>query len=424
MIKFLIKGILRDRSRSLFPVLMVSAGVFLTVLLYSWIQGVVEDMVDVNARFDTGHVKIMTRAYKESADQIPNDLALLGVDNLLEQLQTDERTMIWTPRIHFGGLLDIPDESGETRVQCPVMGFGVDLLGPESREKKILNLRQALVDGNLPQESNEILISDEFAQKLSVKPGDTATLVGSTMHGAMAIHNFRISGTVRFGITAMDRGAIIADIRDVRFALDMEDGASEIVGYSRDMRYSDSAMLELAQSFNKKYSQEEDVFSPVMLALSQQNDLAEYLDLLGSFGCIIVAVFVLAMSIVLWNSRLINGIRRYSEIGVRLAMGESKSGVYRSMIFESIITGFIGSIIGTALGLAISYYMQYNPIDFGYMMQKSTMLMSNAMAAHVTKVSYVIGFFPGLIASVLGTMVAGIGIYKRQTSQLFKELEV
>ena len=91
MIKFLIKGILRDRSRSLFPVLMVSAGVFLTVLLYSWIQGVVEDMVDVNARFDTGHVKIMTRAYKESADQIPNYLALLGVDNLLEQLQLHQK---------------------------------------------------------------------------------------------------------------------------------------------------------------------------------------------------------------------------------------------------------------------------------------------------------------------------------------------
>jgi putative ABC transport system permease protein len=31
---------------------------------------------------------------------------------------------------------------------------------------------------------------------------------------------------------------------------------------------------------------------------------------------------------------------------------------------------------------------------------------------------------PGLIAPLLGTMAAGIGIYRRQTSQLFKELEV
>ena len=65
MIRFLIKGLIRDRSRSLFPVLMVSSGVFLTVLLYSVIQGAVSDMVDSNARFETGHVRIMTKAYSD-----------------------------------------------------------------------------------------------------------------------------------------------------------------------------------------------------------------------------------------------------------------------------------------------------------------------------------------------------------------------
>jgi putative ABC transport system permease protein len=58
------------------------------------------------------------------------------------------------------------------------------------------------------------------------------------------------------------------------------------------------------------------------------------------------------------------------------------------------------------------------------MMQKSTIFISSVVHARVTPTSYYIGFFPGLIASVLGTMFAGIGIYKRQTSQLFKELEV
>ena len=77
MIRFLIRGLLRDRSRSLFPILMVAAGALLTVLLYSYVKGAIGDMVDSNARFDAGHVKIMTRAYYEMADQMPNDLALL-----------------------------------------------------------------------------------------------------------------------------------------------------------------------------------------------------------------------------------------------------------------------------------------------------------------------------------------------------------
>jgi putative ABC transport system permease protein len=57
------------------------------------------------------------------------------------------------------------------------------------------------------------------------------------------------------------------------------------------------------------------------------------------------------------------------------------------------------------------------------MMQGATMMISNVIRARVTPVAAVIGFVPGLLGTVLGTMMAGIGIFKRQTAQLFKELE-
>jgi len=332
--------------------------------------------------------------------------------------------MVWTARIRFGGLLDIPDEEGETRAQGPVMGVAVDLFSPGSPEIEILKLKNAIVRGNLSEEKNQILMSEEFASRLGVKIGETATLISSTMNGAMAMHNFRVAGTVRFGITALDRGAMLADIQDVQYALDMSDGASEIVGYSKDMLYDDKTMLSVTRKFNENFSREDDEFSPVMLALSQQNGLGEYINLADALGSIIVGIFVFVMSIVIWNSGLINGIRRYGEIGVRLAMGEPKGSLYRWMVFESIVTGFVGSTLGTMVGLAASYYLQFKGLDFSNVLQKSTILISIVIRARFTGWSFVIGFFPGLIASVIGTLFAGIGIYKRQTSQLFKELEV
>lgn len=423
MIKFLIKGLIRDKSRSLFPVLMVGAGVFLTVFLYSYMQGVFDDFVKSTSQFDTGHVKIMTRAYSEMSDQLPNDLAILGVDNLLKQLRSSGEKMIWVPRIRFGGLLDIPDAKGETRSQGPVMGLGVDLFNPESKELEILNLKDSVVQGRLPQKDREILISEEFANKLGVQIGETATLLSSTMYGSMAIYNFKVVGTIRFGIVALDKSTIITDIRDARIALDMADGTSEILGYSRDLVYPEDAMKKFAEEFNKEFSKEEDEFSPICLSLSE-GGFGDYMNLAKSFGGIIVMVFVVAMAIVLWNSGLLNGLRRYGEIGVRLAMGEPKGTLYRRMIYESIVIGLIGSIVGTLLGLAVSYYLQFVGWDISDMLQKSNLLLANEIRARVTFTSYYIGFLPGLIASVLGTMFAGIGIYKRQTSQLFKELEV
>ena len=94
MIRFLIKGLIRDRSRSLFPVLTVMLGVMLTVVLHTWFRGFSAEGIQLTARFDTGHLKIMSQAYAEEYDQIPNDLAFIGVHDLMQHLKTDYPEMI------------------------------------------------------------------------------------------------------------------------------------------------------------------------------------------------------------------------------------------------------------------------------------------------------------------------------------------
>jgi putative ABC transport system permease protein len=50
-------------------------------------------------------------------------------------------------------------------------------------------------------------------------------------------------------------------------------------------------------------------------------------------------------------------------------------------------------------------------------------MMGSEYAAKIDNISLFIGFIPGVLASVLGSMLAGRAIYKRQTAQLFKEME-
>ena len=88
MIRFLLKGILYDKSRSLLPILVVSIGVSLTVVMFCWIKGIMGESVRMNANFTTGHLKVMTRAYKKDTEQMPNDLAIMGVNKQLEELKT------------------------------------------------------------------------------------------------------------------------------------------------------------------------------------------------------------------------------------------------------------------------------------------------------------------------------------------------
>lgn len=233
MIRFLFKGLLRDRQRSLLPVIIVASGVFLTVFLHSWLTGVMQDGIELNARFITGHMKIMTRAYSLDKDQLPNDLAITGSNELTDSLNSRFQEAGWYQRIRFGGLIDVSGSNGETRAQGPVFGIGIDLISGNREEIKRLNLETSVKSGHLPRKAGEILISNEFANKLKVRVGDKVTLIGSTMNGAMAMYNFTIAGTVEFGTSSLDRGTILTDLRDAQATLDMEDACSEIVGYQK-----------------------------------------------------------------------------------------------------------------------------------------------------------------------------------------------
>jgi putative ABC transport system permease protein len=423
MISFLFKGVIRDHTRSLFPFMTVVIGVMLTVFGHGWIKGAQSSFIDSSAKFDTGHVKVMSRAYAQDADQVPNDLAYIGVTKLLSDVQKEFPNMVWTPRIKFGGLLDIPDEQGETRAQGPVAGLAINLFSEESIEWNNLGLEKALIRGQLPKHPGEIVISEDFAQSLGIRLGETATLISSTMYGSMAMQNFLVVGTIRFGVAAMDRGAMIADISDIQKALDMQDATGEILGYFDDYIYRDARADSIKATFNSKYTNESDEFSPVMETLSDQSGLADILEMLRMFSGAIIMIFLSVMSIVLWNAGLIGSLRRYGEIGIRLAMGENKGHLYRSLVGESLIIGFFGSVAGTLLGLGVAYYLQTHGFDIGSLMKNASLMLTNVIRARITRFTFVIGFIPGLGATFLGTAIAGIGVYRRQTSRLMKEMD-
>jgi putative ABC transport system permease protein len=424
MINFIFKAIWRDKNRSLLPIIVITIGVFLTITLSGFMRGVMGDMIDQTARFNTGHVKVMTRAYAKDKDQIPNDLAILGSEELTKSLEKQFPEYQWVERIRFGGLVDAPDAQGQSKGQGASYGMAFEIFNKNSGEVERMNIPSAIVTGHIPQKAKEALIGNAFAKKLKLKIGDIITYMGTTMNGSMTFENFTICGTVRFGMEAMDNGAIIIDISDARKMLDMADAAGEILGFSKDGVYFDKKAMNAETSFNAKYKNSKDEFAPVMYRLKDGSDMGAYLDYVDSFSSMFVIIFVIIMSVVLWNTGLIAGLRRYQEFGIRLALGESKGHIYRTLMAEATLVGIIGSVIGSAIGISLVLFMQVHGINIGTIISGGTMMMPSVLRAKFTPDLLYLGFIPGLIAMVVGNMLSGIAIYKRETATLFKELEV
>jgi putative ABC transport system permease protein len=216
---------------------------------------------------------------------------------------------------------------------------------------------------------------------------------------------------------------VVADITDIRMALDMDDAAGEILGFFNDSPYDNDRAVELADSFNTKNTKSNDKFSLAMSPMSGVGGMDFLIAYSENAQFIIIFIFVLAMSIVLWNTGLVGGLRRYGEFGLRLAIGENKGEIYRSLIGEALLTGIIGSLFGIAFGLLVSWLMQTYGLDTSGMMKNSQMMMPTVFKAQINVQTYYIGFLPGVLSTVIGAMLAGVGIYKRQTASLFKELE-
>jgi putative ABC transport system permease protein len=423
MFRFLITGVFKDRHRYLFPLIIVSSGVLIMIFLLAFVNGYMDSFIRANASFETGHLKVMSRAYSEIISQKPYDLSLLDIQSDLDKWRQRYPQLEWVQRIQTGALLDVPDSLGNTREQGDMVVYGVDLLNGRM-ERRLLNLDEALVQGKIPTQSGEALISEKALQRLKLRLGDPVTLIGSDIYGSMVFHKLTISGTISFGAAALDRGAVIADISDIRAMLDMPGGAAEILAFFKDGRYVQKEADRIKADFNKNFGDLQDEYSPVMLTMSDQGNMGYLMAIMKSMLGIFSFVFMIILGIVLWNSGLMNGIRRYGEFGVRLAVGESKSHIYWTLMLEAMIIGIVGSGIGILLGCLGCWYFNIHGMDFSVFTRNSTLFSEDIIYTYIAPQTALSGFIPGVLSTMLGAMLAGIAIFKRQTSQLFKELEV
>ena len=76
MILFLFRGILRDKSRFLFPFSVVTIGVALVVSLVGFMEGVFMGMIDMTAKLNAGHLRLVNKAFYDEEHLHPLDRAL------------------------------------------------------------------------------------------------------------------------------------------------------------------------------------------------------------------------------------------------------------------------------------------------------------------------------------------------------------
>jgi len=431
MTRWLLIGIFRDKTRSLFPFLVVTVGVALVITLVGFMEGVFMGMVDMTAKLDTGHLRFVNKPFYDEEHLIPMDRALADQEKTLKWLkENSDPEIAWAPRIRWGAILDVPDENGETKTQTPAIGMAIDLLSKNSTEVGRMDLERSIVEGRAPVKSGEMLVGYKLAEALKLKLGDTLTLIGQTFDGGLATDNYIAVGFIRFGVFAMDKRMALIDLADAQKTFYMEGMVTDWLGFlPPHVGYKKFILMQ--EDINKRMAglrndppegwAKDDV--PIILSILDQRNLGVITGKFEMVRGIIVGVFLFLMALVLWNAGILNVMHRYGEMGLRLAMGETHFQLLMSLVTEAVLIGSLGVLAGCLTGGALTYYLQEVGINMGDAFAKTGLMMNDVVRGRVSLEGFITGIIPGMTASVLGTLIAGFAIFKRSTANLFRELE-
>ncbi len=431
MIAFLLRGVLRDKSRFLFPFTVVTIGVALVISLVGFMEGVFMGMIDMTATLDAGHLRLVNKPFYDEEHLRPLDRSLAAQKETREWLKKNSPEQVeWFPRIRWGAILDVPDENGDTLSQTPVVGMALELKTKNSMELKRMKIEESLVSGRLPESSNEMLMGDQLAETLGVVLGQAVTVLGQSFDGGMVADNYQIVGLAKFGVSAMDKKMVLIDISDAQNSFYMEDMITDWLGFLppqyslEDYEDVKVAMQEPLKNWMasppKSWAKDDE---PLLLSVRDQQNIGAIDDKFHVIQGFVVGIFTFLMILVLWNAGILSGIHRYGEMGLRMAFGEPHWKLILTLGIEGLMVGILGSAAGSIFGGAYTYFLQEVGFDMGDSFAQTGMLINDVVRARLTVGGFVQAIVPGIFASVAGTLMASLAIFKRSEANLFRELE-
>lgn len=268
--------------------------------------------------------------------------------------------------------------------------------------------QQNLLQGELPQEPNEVLISSMLANQLQLKIGDP--FLCYFIQDNLRVRRLYITGIYSTCMSEMDKIFVLGDIRLIRQLNEWTDQqASGIEILVDDFRHLDETThLVYFATANRLNTNAEALYTQNIQQLNPS--IFGWLDLLDMNVVIIIVLMLCVSGFSIITGLIILIMENIPLIGTLKALGADNQFVRRIFIYQALMLIAKGMLWGNAIGLTIcivqyftqiipldatSYYVNYVPMAFSWgwwiVLNIATILISwlilLAPSAIVTKIS-------------------------------------
>lgn len=204
-----------------------------------------------------------------------------------------------------------------------------------------------LYEGSFNLENQGAVIGGELARTLGIAPGRFLTMIvipsGAPTLKPLSI-SLRVAGIFRSGFYEIDSSLVLISLNNLDYSFS---GIPVTYGIKLDDHRRDRSVIETI------------VATPGLEGARveswREHNYAFFaaLRLEKTAIALLIGLMVIMVAINIYNNQKRNIIARMQEIGTLSAVGASPLGIQLSLLGEGVMIGFIGSTLGTMIGLLI-----------------------------------------------------------------------
>ena len=239
----------------------------------------------------------------------------------------------------------------------PVTNNGAPNIGANWVDSTLLT-QQRIVEGNPPRGPDEIAIDPDYAERSGHHVGDTATVL--TRIGQQ---QFKVVGIVRYADGKSSLGGetyVLFTTETAQRVIDTPGAYTDIQVAARD----GVSQTELRDRVTAALPSGTEAITGQQFADEQASDIQQGLGFFNTFLLVFAGVALFVGAFIIFNTFSILIAQRTRELALMRALGASRRQVNRSVLFESLIVGFIASAVGllAGVGVAIGLKAAFNAI--------------------------------------------------------------
>lgn len=339
--------------------------VLLSIFMRSMQKGMYGQMIQGGIN-RVGYVEVHKDGYWDNQNI---NKAMVISPQLREKILSVDNVKEVTPRLSNFGL----SSSGEYTKAAMVIGTNPEL------EDRHTALSKKLIWGSyLSNDDNGILVAENLAKFLKLAEittdsiidenglpqiqknvqmlQDSLVIISSGYQGNSAYGLFPIRGIISMPTPQENGSLIYMSLEEAQFVFSpyVPKLCTSVSLDLKDAKLLDKTQTELAEILGDKFE--------VMTWEEMLTDLVQAVELDNAGGLMMMGLLYVIVGFGLLGTIIMIALERRKEMAVMISVGMRKSKLILMMIYETIVLGIGGVIVGVLFSLPFIYYLNTNPI--------------------------------------------------------------